>query len=266
VVALGFLAIGVGDADAQQPAGQPGGVLIAGRVHDSVTNAALRGVAVEIRYLAADSLRVVGITDDSGRFTLRAPRRDVVQVVARRVGYEPFWRNIRLGADTLLLAIALTRIAQPLAPVVVEQSDVDLVLRDIRRELRWNHHTPRIYDQRALEKSKQLMTGAFLLAQGGIARVPCQRNAQFLPEGKVRTQPVEHEPADLFWPCTMVRGKPRSVLVSVDGGPATEFNAISARNLGEFAMVVVSNNNRVIAYTKLYVEHRARARRAADRD
>jgi hypothetical protein len=64
----------------------------------------------------------------------------------------------------------------------------------------------------------------------------------------------------------MVRGKPRSVLVSVDGGPATEFNAVSARNLGEFAMVVVANNSMVMAYTKLYVENRARARRAAGRD
>jgi hypothetical protein len=189
-----------------------------------------------------------------------------VQVVARRVGYEPFWRNIRLGADTVLLAIALTRIAQPLAPVVVEQSEVDLVLQDIRRELRWNHHTPRIYDQRALEKSKQLMTGTFLLGQGGIARVPCQRSAPFLPQGMVRTQPVEHEPADIYWPCTMVRGKPRSVLVSVDGGPATEFNAVSARNLGEFAMVVVAGNSMVMAYTKLYVENRARARRSGARD
>jgi hypothetical protein len=156
------------------------------------------------------------------------------------------------------LSIALRRIPQPLQPVVVEQTEVDLVLREMRRELRSQNHT-RIYDQRALEKSKQLMAGAVLLGQGGIARVPCQRSAPFLPEGKVRTQPVEHEPADLFWPCTLVRGKPVSVLVSVDNGPLGEFNAVSARQLEEFAMVVVSHNNIVRAYTKLYIENRARA-------
>ncbi len=217
-----------------------------------------------MRYTALDSLSFGAVSDDSGRFRLVVPRHGDVTFTIRRPGYEPFRRTIEIANDTVLLSIALIRIPQPLQPIVVEQSEVDLVLREMRRELRSRDRT-RIYDQRALEKSKQLLAGAFLLGQGGIARVPCQRSAQFLPPGKVRTQPVEHEPADPYWPCTLVRGKPVSVLVSVDNGPLGEFNAVSARQLGEFAMVVVSHNNIVRAYTKLFIENRARTRRAADR-
>jgi hypothetical protein len=234
-------------------------VLIAGRVNDSLSGTPLRASSIEIRYLTRDSLRLVTLSDDSGHFRLSVPHQGEVRLTVRRPGFEPFGRTIAITRDTLLLSIALRRIPQALQPVVVEQNAVDLVLREMRRELRSRDRT-RIYDQRALEKSKQLLAGAFLLGQGGITRVPCQRSAQFLPEGKVRTQPVEHEPADLFWPCTMVRGKPASVLVSVDNGPFGEFNAVSTRQLEEFAMVVVSHNNSVRAYTKLYIENRARTR------
>ena len=59
----------------------------------------------------------------------------------------------------------------------------------------------------------------------------------------------------------MHRDNPVSVLVSIDGGPAGEFNAISGRQLEEFAMVVVSHGRFVRAYTKQFIENRARARR-----
>ena len=244
-------------AGAEAPASR---VFVAGRVIDSLSGAPVRASSIEIRYLTRDSLRLATLSDDSGHFRLSVPRQGPVRLTVRRPGYEPFGRTIEITRDTLLLSIALRRIPQPLQTVIVEQTEVDLVLREMRRELRSQNHT-RIFDQRALEKSKQLLAGAFLLGQGGIMRIPCQRSAQFLPQGKVRTQPVEHEPADLFWPCTLVRGKPVSVLVSVDNGPLGEFNAVSARQLEEFAMVVVSHNNIVRAYTKLYIENRARARR-----
>ena len=263
VIAVASLCIAPAAAPGQTPlppARDPR-VLIAGRVKDSVSGAPVRATSIEIRYATRDSLPLVTVSDDSGHFRLMAPRRGEVRLTIRRPGYEPFVRTIDIANDTLLLSIALRRIPQPLQPIVVERSAVDLVLREMRHELRSRDRT-RIYDQRALEKSKQLMAGAFLLGQGGIVRVPCQRSAMFLPEGKVRTQPVEHEPADLFWPCTMVRGKPVSVLVSVDNGPLGEFNAVNARALEEFAMVVVSHNNVVRAYTKLYVENRARTRMA----
>jgi carboxypeptidase family protein len=247
---------GQGAVGAQAPASR---VLIAGQVNDSLSGTPVRGSSIEIRYSTRDSLRFVTVSDDSGRFRLSVPHQGEVRLTVRRPGYEPFGRTVEITRDTLLLSIALRRIPQPLQPVVVEQTEVDLVLREMRRELRSQNHT-RIYDQRALEKSKQLLAGAFLLGQGGIMRTPCKRSAKFIPEGKVRTQPVEHEPADLFWPCTLVRGKPVSVLVSVDNGPLGEFNAVSARQLEEFAMVVVSHNNVVRAYTKLYIENRARAR------
>jgi hypothetical protein len=50
--------------------------------------------------------------------------------------------------------------------------------------------------------------------------------------------------------------------VSIDNGPPGEFNAINGRQLDEFAMVVVSHGQFVRAYTKLFVENRARARRS----
>lgn len=263
VIALAILWIAPTAALGQGPPAPAGArdsrVLIAGRLNDSVSGTPVRATAIEFRYTTRDSLRLVTQSDDSGHFRLLAPRRGEVRLTIRRPGYEPFGRTIELTYDTLLLSIVLTRAPQPLQPIVVERSEVDLVLREMRRELRSRDRT-RIYDQRALEKSRQLMAGAFLLGQGGIVRVPCQRSARFLPEGKVRTQPVEHEPADLFWPCTLVRGKPVSVLVSVDNGPLGEFNAVSARALEEFAMVVVSHNNVVRAYTKQYIESRARTR------
>jgi hypothetical protein len=238
----------------------PGEVLIVGRATDSVSGAPVRAASVEMTYLSTDSLRLFTTSDDSGRFSFFAPRRGNARLTIRRPGYEPFRRQVALTSDSVRVTIALRRIPQPLQPIVVEQSEMDLVLADMRRDLRSQNKT-RIYDQRALEKSKQLLAGPFLLGQGGILRVPCQRSAMFLPEGKVRTEPVEHEPADLFWPCTMVQGKPVSVLVSVDNGPLGEFNAVSARQLEEFAMVVVSHNRLVRVYTKQYIENRARNRR-----
>lgn len=253
----------IGEARAQgtsPPDGRANRVVIVGRITDSISGTPVRVPSIEVQYRDTDSLRVTAASDDSGRFTVLVPRRGVVRVTVRRPGYEPFGRQVALTSDTVRLTIALRRIAQPLSPIVVEQTEVDLVLREMRREFRAENRI-RIYDQKAMAKSGQLLTGPFLLGQAGIVRVPCRRSAQFLPPGKVRTQPVEHEPADPYWPCVMRRDKPVSVLVSIDNGPPVEFNAINGRQLDEFAMVVVSHGQFVHAYTKQFVENRARARR-----
>jgi len=241
--------------------GSPNRVVIVGRVTDSISRLPVRVPSIEVKYRDSDSLLVTTASDDSGRFTAVVPRRGIVEFTIRRPGFEPFRRQVALTTDTVRLTIALRRIAQPLQPIVVEQTEMDLVLREMRRELKSENRT-RFFDERAMARSGQRLTGAFLLGQAGIVRVPCRRSAQFLPEGKVRTQPVEHEPADPYWPCTMQRGKPVSVLVSIDNGPAGEFNAISGRQLEEFAMVVVTRGQFVRAYTKQFVENRARARRS----
>ena len=243
------------------PDGRASRVVIVGRVTDSISGTPVRVPTIEVKYQDIDSLLVTAASDDSGRFAVLVPRRGVVRLTVRRPGYEPFGRQVVLTSDTVRLTIALRRIAQPLSPIVVEQTEVDLVLREMRRELR-SENRIRIYDQKAMAKSGQLLTGPFLLGQAGIVRVPCRRSAQFLPPGKVRTQPVEHEPADPYWPCVMRRDKPVSVLVSIDNGPPGEFNAINGRQLEEFAMVVVSHGQFVRAYTKQFVENRALARRS----
>ena len=264
VTALAIVCVSSGDARAQGTSPRESNanrVVIVGRVTDSISGTPVRVPSIEVRYRDLDSLLVTAASDDSGRFTVLTPRRGVVRLTVRRPGYEPFSRQVALSTDTVRLTIALRRIAQPLSPIVVEQTEVDLVLREIRRELK-SEDRIRIYDQKAMAKSGQLLTGPFLLGQAGIVRVPCRRSAQYLPKGKVRTQPVEHEPADPYWPCVMRRDKPVSVLVSIDGGPPGEFNAINGRQLDEFAMVVVSHGQFVQAYTKLFIENRARARRS----
>jgi hypothetical protein len=55
----------------------------------------------------------------------------------------------------------------------------------------------------------------------------------------------------------MVRGKPVSVFVSIDGGPAQEFSWISSRELGEFAIIAVTRGRAVRAYTKQYLADKA---------
>jgi hypothetical protein len=119
-------------------------------------------------------------------------------------------------------------------------------------------HT-RVFEAVDLAHTGHLFAGTFLFGQGGIARVPCQRTAGFLPAGVVRSVPVEHEPADIWWPCVMVRGKPVSVYVSIDGGPAQEFSWISSRELGEFAIIAVTRGRAVRAYTKQYIAEKAQA-------
>jgi hypothetical protein len=82
--------------------------------------------------------------------------------------------------------------------------------------------------------------------------VSCARSSAFLPEGKVRTEPVQKEPADIWWPCCLDRGKPRSITVRIDGGPAEPFDVVSSRVLSEFATMAVVSCGTVVAYTKDY--------------
>jgi hypothetical protein len=175
------------------------------------------------------------------------------------LGYRPHTQSFTIDADTTRVTVRLAPVAQSLAPVIVDESAVELYVGDLVRAYRPVDHAT-VFSDADLKKSKQLHAGTFLLGKGGILPVSCQRSQTFLPKGKVRTSPVNQEPADVFWPCVMRRGKPVSVLVSIDGGPAREFSQISDRELDEFAMMVVIHGQLVHAYTKSFVRQRALAR------
>ena len=217
------------------------------------------GAVIEVTYLASDSLRAVTTADDAGRFSIIVPREGPARLTARRLGYRPYAQSFTIVGDTTRVAVLLAPVAQPLAPVVVDESAVEGYVKDLVSSYRPIDHAV-IFDEAALKRSGQLHAGSFLLGRGGIRRVPCQRSQSFLPKGKMRTSPVEHEAADIFWPCVMRRSKPVSVLVSIDGGPAREFAQISSRELEEFAMVVVIQGQLVHAYTKAFVRQRTLAR------
>ena len=158
------------------------------------------------------------------------------------------------------VAITLARLAQPLPEVSVVESEVDLFVRDLRQSYK-SVNRSRVYDAAMMEKTGQLLAGAFLLGQGGVVAVPCQRSSQFLPEGKVRTEPVTKEPADIWYPCFLDRGKPRSIMIRIDGGPPEPFDAISNRVLSEFAAVAIVQGGFIVAYTKDYAMRQRLRRR-----
>jgi carboxypeptidase family protein len=224
--------------------------VLSGRVTDAVSGAPVPSASVDVRSANAEFVRLSTTADDSGRFSVQLPRDGAVVVTVRRLGYRAQTKPVMAIGDTSI-TIALVSVAQPLGPVVIEERGAEDVLSELRRG--FPDHT-RVFEGQDLAHTGQLLTGAFLLGQGGIMRVPCQRSGGFLPPGKVRSVPVEHEPADIWWPCALVRGKPVSVIVSVDGGPAQEFAWISSRELSEFAMIAVTHGQAVRAYTRKYIE------------
>jgi hypothetical protein len=128
---------------------------------------------------------------------------------------------------------------------------VNLFVDSLRTEMRRYDHLS-FFDTGALERSRQTLAGAFLFGQAGMKQVPCGRSALFLPKGTMRTVPVENEPADIWFPCVLARGKPQSVMVRIDGGEAQPFATISHRQLAEFAAFAVIGGRLVLAYTKGY--------------
>lgn len=158
---------------------------------------------------------------------------------------------MKITSDTFSVSVALTPVSQPLAEVAVLEREMDMFARDLRQAYRAVNRA-RVFDTRQMEHTEQILAGPFILGQAGVVPVNCQRSSQFLPKGKVRTQPVEKEFADLWWPCYLDRGKPRSILVRIDGGPAVPFSAISNAALSEFAAIAIVAGGNVVAYTKDY--------------
>jgi hypothetical protein len=232
--------------------------VLSGRVTEAVSGAPVPSAQVDVRSANAEFVRLSTTADDSGRFSVQLPRDGAVLVMVRRLGFRSRTKSVMAIADTSI-TVALVSLAQPLGPVVIEERGPEDVLSELRRGFRATDHT-RVFEEKDLARTGQLLAGAFLLGQGGIMRVPCQRSAGFIPEGKVRSVPVEHEPADIWWPCALVRGKPVPVRVSVDGGPPQEFAWISSRELSEFAMVAVTHGFAVRAYTKQYIAAKTRTK------
>ena len=232
--------------------------VLTGRVTDALSGEPVPSATINVHAANADWIPITTAADDAGRFSVRLPREGPVLITVKRLGFRAQTRSLTVTGDSTSIAIALVRVAQTLDPLVVEERTEEDVLGELRRSLRSTDHT-RVFEANDLAHTRQLLAGPFLLGQGGIARVPCQRTAGFLPAGVVRSVPVEHEPADIWWPCVMVRGKPVSVFVSIDGGPAQELSWISSRELGEFAMIAVTRGRAVRAYTKQYIAEKVRA-------
>jgi hypothetical protein len=259
--ALLLAAVPLKRVEAQQPA-SPGPAVtrrpvLVGRVVDSTTGGAVQGVSIEVRSTSRDSFVGIVVADTIGTFVVELPRGGRYSLFAKRLGYSPAQRTFTAAGDTITVLIPMVSAARTLAPVVVT---TDAVMSELRSKFRAMDHA-RLYSAEELEHSGQLLAGAFLLGQGGINTVSCGRSKQFLPAGKVRTVPVEREPADVWWPCVMVRDKTVPVRISIDGGPAEPFATISDRELSRFAMIaVVRGGAFVYAYSQDYVATRSRGR------
>lgn len=231
--------------------------VVRGTVTDAVTGRPLAGVTVQL--VAVDNLagRVTTLTNDSGRFELRTDRRGTHNVVARRPGFAPFGLSIQVVSDTFALSVSLVPLARSLPEVAVIETEVDQFVRDLRLSYKAVGRS-RIFDAAQMDHTGQLLAGPFLLGQAGIVAVSCQNSKSFIPEGKVRTEPVLKEPADVWWPCYLSRGKPVPIRIRIDGGPAEPFDAISSRVLSEFAAIAVIQGGNVVAYTKDYALRKRR--------
>jgi hypothetical protein len=230
--------------------------MLRGRITDALSGDPVPSAAINVHAANADWIPLSVLADDAGRFSVRLPREGAVLITVRRLGFRAQTRSLTVSGDSASIDIALVRVAQALDPMIVEERTEDDILGELRRSFRATDHT-RVFEASDLAHTGHLLAGSFLFGQGGIARVPCQRTAGFLPAGVVRSVPVEHEPADIWWPCVMVRGKPVSVIVSIDGGPAQEFSWISLRELGDFAIIAVTRGRAVRAYTKEYIAEKA---------
>ena len=242
------LCLHVGDLQSQASQGTR---LLRGSVTDASTSRPLPGVSVLVVSVADPTWREIGVTDDGGRFEVRIDRIGTFRLSARRPGYVAAEQSVQVSSDTTTVAIALAPVAQPLPEVEVRESEVDLFVRDLRTAYR-SVNRSRIYDVRQMDRTGQMLAGAFVLGQAGVVPVSCRRSAAFLPEGKVRTEPVEKELADIWYPCYLDRGKPRSILVRIDGGAFEPFDAINNRALSEFAAIAIVSGGIVVAYTKDY--------------
>jgi hypothetical protein len=249
-----------GDLRSTQGSQERAAPLLRGSVSDASTSRPLSGVSVQIISVENPSARLTAITNDVGRFEIRVDRRGDFRLVIRRPGYVASERTIQITSDTADVSLTLTPVAQPLPEVSVRESEIELFVRDLRRAYR-SVNRARVFDARQMERTGQMLTGPFVLGQAGVVAVPCQRSAAFLPKGIVRTEPVDHEPADIWWPCFLDRGKPRSILVSIDGGAVEPLDAIRNRVLSEFAAIAVVHGGIVIAYTKDYATRRRQAKR-----
>ena len=233
------------------PASAQGEPAVSGIVIDARSQRPLAGVTVQISPVDDPGGRRTTTTGETGRFVVRVARRGNFAVVARSPGFSPFGTSVRVAGDSIELFISLSPLAQSLPEVSVVESEVDLFVHELRRTFKPVGRS-RLFDASQMEKTGQLLAGPFLLGQAGIIAVNCQRSAAFLPEGKVRTEPVQKEPADIWWPCFLDRGKPRSIMIRIDGGPPEPFDAISNRVLSEFAAMSVVQGGMVFAYTKDY--------------
>ncbi len=251
LLAFCFLCLRGGDLRSQQASQGGNPPLVRGSVSDATASRQLSGVSILIVSLGNPSWREVAVTDEAGRFEVRVDRRGTFRLSARRPGYVASELSVQVTSDTTVVAMALTPVAQPLPEVAVLESEIDLFVRDLRTAYRAVNRS-RVFDARQMDSTGQMLTGPFVLGQAGVVPVPCKRSSQFLPPGKVRTQPVERELADIWYPCYLDRGKPRSILVRIDGGPIEPFDAIGNRALTEFAAIAIVGGGIVVAYTKDY--------------
>jgi hypothetical protein len=259
-VTVSFFWLGSSGLLAQTATQDVRGPIVRGTVTESRSARPLQGVTVQIAFRENLAERLTTLTNEAGRFELRPGRRGAYDLVARSPGFAPFGVSVRVDGDSLAIAINLTPLAQPLPEVSVLESEVELFASEVRRSFR-SVGRSRVYDAAQLERTGQLLAGPFLFGQAGIHPVSCGRSSQFLPEGKVRTEPVLKEPADIWYPCYMDRDKPRSIMVRIDGGPAMPFDAISSRVLSEFATMAVIQGGIIVAYTKEYaLQQRRRSR------
>ena len=234
---------------------------IVGRVLDAQSGVVVQGASVSLRSEAGDSLVAVVVVDSLGAFSFDVRRAGTYTLEAKRLGYTSQRRTVLVSRDTTSLTIALVAVARTLPPVVVEESERAFALHQLERNFRAMDHV-RVFSAADFIRSGQLLAGTFLLGRGGINTVACQRSQGFLPPGKVRTVPVDHEPADIWWPCVMARNAAVPVRISIDGGAAEPFASISQHELKSFAMIAVIHGGAfVYAYTNGYVDSRARTRR-----
>ncbi|MEW5916723.1 MAG: hypothetical protein AB1762_09970 [Gemmatimonadota bacterium] len=225
---------------------------VRGEVRDAQTEGALVGVRIHSEW---DD--IIGVphppvaTDSAGGFALLLDRRGPLVLLLRHLGYQPQRVTVDMAADSTEVLVRLVRTTQQLPTVTVTETAVSLFVDSLRTEMRRIDHL-RFFDTGALERSKQILAGAFLFGQAGMKAVPCGRSSLFLPKGTARTVPVENEPADIWFPCVLVRDKPQSVMVRIDGGEPQPFATISQRQLAEFAAIGVIGGRLILAYTKGY--------------
>ena len=118
-------------------------VVVAGRVTDAGSRAPIAGATVSLQ-----GGNLGATTDSSGRYRLSLPattRGKSITIDARRIGYRPVQRTVRINADSLTLDFALSAAAMYLSEAVVTTNAMSARVPVAKGSAYTRSATPRIH-------------------------------------------------------------------------------------------------------------------------